>query len=267
VRSGFLIAWWYLSTLFVIGAEKMPPKPDGYFNDYAHVVSPATAQRLDQELRDFERETSNQILVAVYPKMESDSSIQDFTFRSAESWKVGQKGKDNGAVLFVFTEPRTLWIQVGYGLEGALPDITAKQIIENDIKPAFRARNYDAGFTAGVHAMMKATRGEYRGAGKTRGSQSQGGFVPLIFIALFFLIFIVRIFAGGRRAVVYGRNGRSFAGGVATDVLLSVLSSSGRYRGGGGGSGGFFGGGGGGDGGGFSGGGGSFGGGGAGGDW
>jgi uncharacterized protein len=263
VRIGLFIAWCWLAILFVAGAETLPPKPDRYFNDYARVVSSATVQQLDEQLRQFERDTSTQIVVAIYPKMESESSIQDYTFRVAESWKVGQKGRDNGAVLFVFTQPRTMYIQVGYGLEGALPDITAKQIIENEIKPAFRAGNFDSGFTAGVTAMMKATRGEYQGTGKVRGAPEEVTYAPLIFIGIFLVIFILQGISSYRKAVVYSRSGRSFAGGFMRDFLFAVLSSSGRGRGGGG----SFGGGGGGGGGGFSGGGGSFGGGGAGGSW
>src|SRR5512135_2889675 len=107
-------------------AEVIPPAPEHYFNDYAGVTSSDTASRLNKTLEDFERETSNQILVAVYPKMQSDSSIEDYTVRVAQSWRVGQKGKDNGAVLFVFVQDRKMFIQVGYGLEGALPDALAK---------------------------------------------------------------------------------------------------------------------------------------------
>ena len=106
----------------VRAGEVIPPPPAGYFNDYANVVSASTAQPLDQILEQFERDTSNQIVVAIYPKMQSDSSIEDYTVRVAESWKVGQRLKNNGAVLFVFVQDRKLYIQVGYGLEGALPD-------------------------------------------------------------------------------------------------------------------------------------------------
>ena len=107
-----------LATPFVFATEVMPPKPEAYFNDYAHVVSPSTVAELNQQLEQFERDTSSQILVAVYPKMETDSSIEDYTVRVAQSWGVGQKGKDNGAVLFVFVQDHKMYIQVGYGLEG-----------------------------------------------------------------------------------------------------------------------------------------------------
>src|SRR5689334_8296434 len=89
-------------------AEKIPPVPQRYFTDYAGVVSPATASRLNKTLEDFERETSNQILAVMYPKMESDSSIEDYTVRVAQAWRVGQKAKNNGAVLFVFVQDRKM---------------------------------------------------------------------------------------------------------------------------------------------------------------
>src|ERR1043165_8238042 len=114
-------------------AEVIPAAPRDQFNDYAGLVAPATAQALESQLTQFERDTSNQILVAIYPHMQSDSSIEDYTVRVAQAWRAGTKEKKNGAVLFIFSNDRKLYIQVGYGLEGALPDATCKQIIENEI--------------------------------------------------------------------------------------------------------------------------------------
>ena len=141
-------------------AEVIPAKPALYFNDYAHVVSAATASQLNETLAEFERQSSDQILVAVFPRMQSDSSIEDYTVRVARSWDVGQKGKNNGAVLFVFVENRKAYIQVGYGLEGALPDVIAKRIIENELTPRFRNGDYDGGLRAGVAAIIAAVKGE-----------------------------------------------------------------------------------------------------------
>lgn len=231
----------------------MPPKPAGYFNDYSHVASASTARQLDEKLRQFERNSSNQIVVAIFPKMDSASSIQDYTRRVAESWKVGQAKEKNGAVLFVYTQSRQIFIQVGYGLEGALPDILCKQIIENEIKPRFRANDYDGGLTAGVDAMIKATRGEYHGTGKIRSDQ-EADWVPVLFLGIFFAIIIYRVVRAWRGGTVYSSRGRGYS------------SWGGGFWGGGGG-GWSSGSGGGGGGGGFSGGGGTFGGGGAGGDW
>lgn len=234
-------------------AEVIPPAPRDHFNDYAGIVSTDTAQALDAELTQYERTTSTQLVVAIYPHMTSDSSIEDYTVRVAQSWGVGQKDKKNGAVLFIFSSDRKLYIQVGYGLEGALPDALCRQIIANEITPRFRQGDFTGGVTAGVHALMAASKGEYRGTGRTvadrRGGSGGTGFSALGLI--FFIVFIIVMSIVRRRgSAVYGRGGRIISYG------------SGGFFGGGGGGG--FSGGGGGS---FSGGGGSFGGGGAGGSW
>ena len=150
-------------------AEVIPPKPAQYFNDYAHVVSPAIATDLNRQLEQFERDTSSQILVAVYPKMESDSSIEDYTVRVAQSWGVGQKEKNNGAVLFVFVQDHKMYIQVGYGLEGALPDALAKQIIENEIKPHFRNGDFDWRLAGGCNGHPGGDEGRVQRHGSDGG--------------------------------------------------------------------------------------------------
>jgi len=234
------------------GAEVIPPPPEAHFNDYAGLVSPQTAQDLDRKLEQFERATSSQVVVAIYPKMESDSSIDDYTVRVAQSWHAGIKGRDNGVVLFIFAAAHQMNITVGYGLEGALPDALAKRIIEDEIAPAFRRGDYDGGVTAGVTAILAATRGEYHGSGKTVGNRGQRGISPIFIVLVIFgiLMSILR-----RNASVYQNSGRrGFGGGFLTGMLL------GGGFGGGGGGGGFGGGG-------FSGGGGGFGGGGASGSW
>jgi len=254
VRPALLISWLWLALLLAARAETLPPKPANYFNDYAGVVSPGTERQLNDQLRQFERDTSNQIVVAIFRKMDTSSSIEDYTVRIANSWKVGQADRRNGAVLFVFTESHKLFIQVGYGLEGALPDILCKQIIENEITPRFKAGDYDGGLAAGVDAMIKATKGEYHGTGQIHGDKD-GDMIDLVVIAIIGLFVVISIVRGWRRGTVYSGGGRRYSSGWG-----------GGYWGGGGG-GGFSSGGGGGDGGGFSSGGGSFGGGGAGGSW
>ncbi|MEA3210727.1 MAG: uncharacterized protein QOE70_3784 [Chthoniobacter sp.] len=258
MRRFLVIGGFWLAFVCASFAEKLPPKPAGYFNDFAGVVPAPTASVLDEKLRQFERDTSNQIVVAVFPKMETESSLQDFTYRIAESWGVGQKDRRNGAVLFVFIAEHKMFIQVGYGLEGVLPDAICKRIIAEEIAPAFKTGRYDAGLTAGVEAMIKATRGEYRGSGKTAGDRTSSRHGPsLLFIGFIVLMIILQILQRRRRGTVYGRSGRGFATGMLWGVLGSMGNSGGggSWRGGGGGGGG------------FSGGGGSFGGGGAGGDW
>jgi uncharacterized protein len=233
-------------------AEVIPAAPRDHFNDYAGLVPAATAQSLNAELAQFERDTSNQIVVAIYPHLQTDSSIEDYTVRVAQAWRVGQADKKNGAVLFIFSQDHKLYIQVGYGLEGVLPDATCKQIVANEITPRFRTGDYAGGVTAGVHALLAAARGEYHGTGRTvadRHSGDAGGLSPLAIIFLI-LVFIAWSVIRRRGSAVYGRRGR--------------FITYGGWGGGGSFGGGSFGGGGGGS---FSGGGGSFGGGGAGGSW
>ncbi|HEX4125487.1 MAG TPA: TPM domain-containing protein [Tepidisphaeraceae bacterium] len=240
-------------------AEVIPPAPKAYFNDYAHVVSPDVAGQLNAKLEQFERQTSNQVLVAIFPKMQSDSSIEDYTYRVASAWKVGQQGKNNGAVLFVFIQDRKAFMQVGYGLEGALPDALAKRIIDLDLKPKFEQGDYAGGLTKAIDDILAATQGEYKGTGQTdadKNNSTEGDIFVGFFILIVILLFALRISQAYRYAV-YSNGG--FGSGIGWGWLLASIFSG---RGGGGGGGGFGGGGGG-----FSGGGGSFGGGGAGGSW
>jgi uncharacterized protein len=239
-------------------AAPLPPKPARFFNDYAGMVSSGTADQLNRTLEDFERETSSQILVAIFPKLPADAALEDFTLRTAEAWKPGLKEKDNGAVLFIFRDDRKMRIEVGYGLEGPIPDLIAKRIIDNEISPRFRAGDFDGGVTAGVNALLKAARGEYRGTGTTvkeRGTRRTRG-IPVIFILLMFLLIVASSFR--RRGTIYGRRRGSYWGGLG--------ALGGGWGGGwssGGGGGGWSSG----AGGGFSSGGGGFGGGGASGSW
>jgi uncharacterized protein len=158
-----------------LGAEVIPSKPAKYLNDFANVISPGVASELNEQLAQFERDTSSQIVVAIYPKMQSDSSIEDYTFRVKETWGVGQKEKNNGAVLFIFIQDRKMFLQVNYGLEGVLPDALCKRIIADEITPRFKQQDFNGGVRAGVNAMLAAARGEYKGTGSTALEQRGGG--------------------------------------------------------------------------------------------
>lgn len=241
--------------------EQLPPKPERYVTDRAGVLPADRADALNRKLEQLERDTSNQLLVWIDRRIPEDFVLEDFTVRAFQKWKVGQEKQDNGAVLFVFTDDRKLRIEVGYGLEGVLPDVTAKRIIEDEIVPRFRGNDYPGGIEAGVDAMIAATKGEYKGTGTTVDERSRRGRgVPLqgCATALFFLFIFVIL------PMLARRNRR----------LWRTFGGSGWWTGGGGfggfGGGGWSGGGGGwsgGGGGGFSGGGGSSGGGGASGSW
>jgi uncharacterized protein len=240
-----------------LGAETLPPPPAAYFNDYASLVSASDAQRLDAKLRRFAEETSTQVVVAVFKSLPS-ASLEDFTIRVAQSWRVGRKDWDNGAILFVFVDDRKMRIETGYGLEGALPDQLAARILDQEVRPRFRADDWAGGLEAGIDGILAATRGEYKAPEPKKAAG-----VPLvaILIILFFVVLLLWLASQGARHMpsgrVYDRRGprrdSSHWGGGSW--------GGGGWSGSGGGGGGSFGGGG------FSGGGGSFGGGGASSSW
>jgi uncharacterized protein len=239
----------------VFAADTIPSKPPRMFNDYAGVVSPGVADRLNTQLAQFERDTSNQVLVAVYRKMESDSSIEDYTQRIFQAWGVGQADRRNGAVLFVFVDDRKMYIKVGYGLEGALPDVAAFDITERHIKPQFRSGDYEAGLVTGVDLICKAIRGEYKGSGRTnaeRRGESSGNPAGLL-VFLFFVLMIMIAIRASRR-----RGGYRYTG-LGGPFVMGNWGGGGGWSGGDSSSGGGFGS--------FMGGGGSSGGGGAGSSW
>jgi len=230
------------------GAETLPPAPAAYFNDYASLVSESDARRLDAKLRRFAEETSTQVLVAVFKSLPSPS-LEDFTIRTAQAWRVGRKDWDNGAILFVFVDDRKMRIETGYGLEGALPDQLAARILDLELRPRFRAGDWAGGLEAGIDGILAATRGEY----KPPPPKKAGG-VPLvaILIILGFVVLLLWLASQGARHMPAGRS---------YDRRGPRRDSS-HWGGGSWGGGGFSGGGGG-----FSGGGGSFGGGGASSSW
>src|SRR5882672_10285969 len=164
----------------------LPAVPTHYFNDYAGVVTPDVAARLDQKLKAFDEQTSSQIVVAVFPELPSPS-LEDFTVRAAQAWRVGRSKLSNGAVLFVFVKDRKMRIETGYGLEGALPDATAHRIIDERITPAFRNNDYAGGLEAGIDAIMAATRGEYTASPAPARGQPSGGLGSSFFLILFIL--------------------------------------------------------------------------------
>jgi uncharacterized protein len=259
VKASFSFVLLLFGCLWLPAAEALPPKPASYFNDYARVVPAAKAGHFNRQLEEFERATSSQIVVAVFPKLQTASSLEDFTHRVATAWKVGQQDKNNGAVLFVFIQDRKMRIEVGYGLEGALPDAICKRIIAEEITPHFRQQDYAGGLGAGINAMIAATKGEYRVTGRTVAERNRGnqlgpsGWIVLpIFLPM--VIFLIRLVRRASRGFVYSGRGYRSSGWSG----WGWGGGGGSWSGGGSSSWG---------GGGFSGGGGSFGGGGASGNW
>ena len=231
-------------SLSAISAEALdiPPKPEGYVNDYASILSPTAKSSLETTLAKFESQNQGQIVVATFKSLEGES-LEDFSIRLAEKWRIGIKGKDNGVILLIFRDEKKIRIDVGYGLEGVLPDAICGIIIRNEIAPYFKKGDYDGGVSKGIYAIIKAIGKEYE---PPQGAGEKDFLWNLVLIIAILLVMII---------INYTRykNSGSYWG----------ASSGGHY----GDRWGSYGGSGGGWGGGFSGGGGGFGGGGASGSW
>jgi len=154
-------ALFLFTTLFSsVFAQKDVPYLTGRINDVASVLSSSTVESLESELRAHEDSTSNQIAVLIIPSLDGEI-LEEYSLKVAETWKLGQKDKDNGVLLLVAINDRKMRIEVGYGLEGDLTDALSSRIIRNEIAPSFRQEDYNAGITNGVHAIMAAISGSY----------------------------------------------------------------------------------------------------------
>ena len=131
---------WMLAALVAMAADVPPLR--GRVNDYAGVMGQEQARSLETRLAQFEQETGHQVAVLTIPTLDGED-IEGFGIRVAEAWKIGKKGFDNGVILIVAIKDRRLRLEVGYGLEGVLPDALAKQIISDYIVPQFRAQFKD----------------------------------------------------------------------------------------------------------------------------
>lgn len=222
-------------------AQEFPqPMPNRMVSDFARLFSPQENAALEQKLRNFNDTSSTQIAIATVPSLYGYDP-NDYAQRLAEKWGVGQKGKDNGVLLLV--KPKTnnergeVAIAVGYGLEGAIPDAIASQIIRNEMIPAFQQGNYYAGVNKAANVLMDLSGGEYTADEYAR---KHGDGVLWPFLIPFGIIFLLPLFVRRRRGYTTG----SHHGGVPPFFIGGWGGGGfGSFSGGGGSFGGFGGGG------------------------
>ncbi len=214
------------------------PKLEGRVNDYAHVLSPQQKAQLESFLKGVEDRTSNQIVILTVPSLEGDT-IEDYAVRVFKAWKLGQKGRDNDVLVVAAINDRKMRIEVGYGLEGALTDAVSSQIIRNEMTPRFRASDYGGGLLAGVTAIDKATRGEYKAAPRKPQSRIDPGIIIFWMIVLFVILISHLRFRRYRNHWIgpywISTSGSSSSGGMFSGEFSG---GGGGFSGGGGGSGG-----------------------------
>ncbi|WP_198009350.1 YgcG family protein [Nitrosomonas sp. Is79A3] len=271
-------------------AEVAIPLLKSHVTDLTAILSASEVTQLEQKLAAFEKAKGSQVAVLIVPATHPET-IEQYALRVAETWKLGRKGIDDGVLLLIAKNDRTLRIEVGYGVEGALPDAMAKRIIAEIIVPQFKAGNFAAGIDAGIDAILSSLKGESLPLPSTRnGPGNSSGmhflldnFIPiligLIVLGRILQTLLGRLVGAAITSIGVGFIGWLFFSSIVAAIFIAVVvffislfqsTGSGIYRSGrnwpddGFRNGGF---GSGGSGGGFSGGGGGFGGGGASGRW
>ena len=132
----------------IVFAFDIPSKPSGFVNDYANILKVETKQKLEQELSLFSASTTNEIAIVTVKSLGDRDTIESLGIRIADTWKIGTKGNDNGIIFLISSDDKQARIEVGYGLEGIMPDTIAAQILAEDVFPNFKTGNFDAGIIA-----------------------------------------------------------------------------------------------------------------------
>ena len=231
VAAGLWSASGLAAQAWEAGTDGLLPIPPltARVTDLTQTLTPSETQALEAKLADWESRTSNQLAVLLVPTTQPEP-IEAYSLRVAEKWKIGRKGQDNGALFLIAKNDRKMRIEVGYGLEGVLPDVIANRIIRENVAPAFREGKFADGINAGVDRIIATVGGDKASsssqpspvneiARKVRGGGI--GFEQILFV-LFFVIPV----AGGILRSMFGRFGGSLVGGISVGVLIWVFVSS-----------------------------------------
>ena len=201
-------------------AQSLQPVPplERRVTDLTGTLAPDESRQLEDRLAQFEQDKGSQVAVLLVPTT-APETIEEYGIRVAEAWRLGRKGVDDGVLLLVATDDRALRIEVGYGLEGALPDVTAKRIVSDVITPYFRQGDYYGGLSAGIERIFGVIQGEPLPEPDKGWRPATGGieaFLPLL------LIFAV--VGGGILRVLLGRLGGAAAtGGLAAGLVWLLV--------------------------------------------
>ncbi len=240
----------FLLIAFSLNAKDIPTKPSTAVADYINLLSNSQKRTLEQRLKVF-NDTSSMAIVLVIDDSTEGEDIFDYSYRMAEKWGVGAKGKDNGVLIYIAFNDKKIYIQTGSGLEGVLPDAILKRIIRNIIRPNFRKGNYYGGINGAINTIMGLVSGEFT-ADKFGKSNDDSilGYVLLFFFLGFFIFVAYSIYKCSKdddcknRGGGYHDGGRYNSGGGWIIGGGSGFGGGSSFGGGGGSSFGGFGGGG-----------------------
>jgi uncharacterized protein len=243
-KARFSTAGLFLALLFMLastGWSAEVPALRGRINDYAQMLSRDAARNLENRLEQFERQTGHQVALLTIPSLAGED-IEGFSTRVAESWKIGQKGFDNGVIFVVAPQDRQLRLEVGYGLEGILPDAVASRIIREIVVPRFRENDYEGGITSGIDAVLKTIRGEPLPEAARQKSRSNNPVTALSVPLILFFLFLAGALPRRRGRGAWMTRGRhqsfGWGGGFGGGGFSGGFGGGGGFSGGGGGFGG-----------------------------
>jgi uncharacterized protein len=234
-------AWlaWLVALIVLFGASQgsaqdvpIPPAPQRWVTDQAGLMSAPARSALDAKLEAYERDTGHQVVVFIGQTI-GDRPLDDFAVKTFEAWKIGRKGHDDGILVIVLARDRKMAIEVGYGLEGQVPDAVASRIINDVMAPKLRAGDADGAIAAGVASILQSVEGKpYAGQAEERRTEpvaKRPSTLKLIGLGIIALVFLVIFLTNPA---------------LALQLLFVMASGRGRHGGGGFGGGGFGGGGG-----------------------
>jgi uncharacterized protein len=220
IRKGFILC---VSLIAILTTEyslaySSPGTPSGFVNDYANIFTADQKSNLENTIRAFNASTTNEIAVVTIKSLQGDY-IENYAVQLFKEWGIGTKKSDNGVLLLIALDDRKMRIEVGYGLEGALPDSVAAKIIRDDLTPQFKNADYYGGVTLAIGNIMKATQGEYVSKEESLNPDSIYSFLETF---VFFVVIILQVFVS-----LLARSKSWWAGGVLGAVIglaITVLS-------------------------------------------
>jgi uncharacterized protein len=207
----WLLALWLLVLPWTALAEVPVPELAARVTDLTNTLSPDQKSALESRLAAFEREKGSQIAVLLVPSTQPET-IEQYGIRVVDTWKLGRKGIDDGILVLMATQDREVRIEVGYGLEGVIPDVTAKRVIEEIMIPRFREGDVASGLNAGVERLIGLIEGEPLPPPKKQ--TASGG----AFDTYFPMLFVAAIVLGGLMRAIFGK----VLGGIATGGIVGL---------------------------------------------
>ncbi|MDD4290101.1 MAG: TPM domain-containing protein [Patescibacteria group bacterium] len=198
-------------------AYKNPGTPTGFINDYTNTLTANQKQSLEQKLSDFEKQTTNEISVVIIKNLDGDT-IENFSLKLFEDWKIGKKGDDNGILILISIEDRKMRIETGYGMEEYLTDAQSFWIIDKTMKPEFRNNNYYNGIDKAVDQIISATQGMALPSHKTQEKTSPKITENTVFFFITVFVFLLNVFAK-----LLGKTKSFWLGGVIGGILGAII--------------------------------------------